>query len=193
MSEESNPEQLKIYRDRVLEPATWVSVAQRMYVAAGLVEPYVAEHWNAKLDAMFDDAPEPETRWDVQMVHFMLTAMVLENLFKAAIVRDGIEVPDDKPLTQLPGELKSHNLLTLAKRAQYSTRQEDEELLVRLSDACVWQGRYPAPVKIERWGAVQLPKGGKALPGRFGSFDTEKIHGLVTHVCQALGFQLQRN
>ena len=46
----------------------------------------------------------------------------------------------------LPAEVKSHDLIRLAKEAHFKFNINDEDLLTRLYRNSDWAGRYPVPV-----------------------------------------------
>lgn len=182
----------QIFHERLHDPRSWLSVATRMLVSAGLLEPYVNDHWRTDLGSLDNECPGPTSRSDVQLVHFMLVAMALENLFKAAIVRDLSGTTDSGiHTTKLPSDLKSHDLIQLAKRAGYSPRADDEELIVRLSAASVWHGRYPIPLSAADWGARTTSTGDVAAPGMCGSIDPGRQRGLLRHAASKLGLSLE--
>ena len=68
-------------------------------------------------------------------VYQMLCGMSLELLFKATIVAKGLE---PKP---------SHNLDVLSKEAGVVFHPDDIPILEILSEAIIWDGRYPVPKK----------------------------------------------
>lgn len=65
----------------------------------------------------------------------MLMGMSLELLFKAHCVGAGVSFG------------ATHDLVSLAKTANFTTPKEENEILNVLSEYIIWDGRYPTPKK----------------------------------------------
>ena len=75
----------------------------------------------------------------VPSVYRMLAGMALELLYKAVIVAKGKDVPH------------THALIELAERAGFGPSDDDRALLKILTEAIVWDGRYPVPKSYEHF------------------------------------------
>lgn len=75
----------------------------------------------------------------VPAVYRMLAGMALELLYKAVIVAMGEDVPH------------THTLVELAGRAGFAPSDDDRALLKILTEAIVWDGRYPVPKAYEHF------------------------------------------
>jgi hypothetical protein len=78
-------------------------------------------------------------------IYLMLAAYAVENYLKAAIVSKNGWSPADIA-SSLPSQLKSHNLLQLAKLLQLPLTSEEIEFLERIAVYAIWAGRYPIPL-----------------------------------------------
>lgn len=73
------------------------------------------------------------------LVFRMLWGMALEALLKAVILESGTDVR------------QSHNLNQLARDASVTYTTEQQKLLQILSEAIIWDGRYPVPKERKYW------------------------------------------
>jgi hypothetical protein len=69
----------------------------------------------------------------------MLCGMSLEAMFKAVVLELGNAPPT------------SHNLNQLARDAGLTYSKDDQKLLQILTEAVIWDGRYPVPLKEQHW------------------------------------------
>lgn len=70
----------------------------------------------------------------------LLYAYAIENVLKGLIV---VQLPHLIEDRELSGELKSHNLLKLAAKANFTVHQQERDVLEALSQLSIWAGRYP--------------------------------------------------
>lgn len=77
----------------------------------------------------------------------LLAAYAIENLLKARMIglRGRIE-----PSTSLANDLISHDLVELARRAEFDLNEEERLVLERLTEASVVTGRYPVPRRSDQ-------------------------------------------
>ena len=84
----------------------------------------------------------------------MLAAYAVENLLKAFIVRDSHRELETYVNNKhdLPGQLKSHDLVKLAEiaRVKCALLGYRRDLLRRMGRSAVWYGRYPVPLSFDR-------------------------------------------
>lgn len=155
------------YRSRLLDPDSWLQTSDRLLAVARLLEPRVARYWKATV-AWLSDQSVRLPRPDVRSVHFMLMALALENLFKAAMIaqniprlgvftqpRESSYYKEFERTGELPHDLRSHSLFQLSKRVGLQMSLDDEGLLRRLSRATEWYGRYPVPIHFSEFGGVE--------------------------------------
>ena len=153
-------------RGTILNPVAWRTKAEELLAAA------------KRLEITFgaDDLVN-----DVNSVYFMLFSFAVENLLKAALV-DRNRAKYEESMSNynaptFPSDLKSHDVVSLAKeRLGLRFSREQEDLLRRLSHCAVWSGRYPAPVKME---ALSMLEDDPFTIGVFKPDDQESLHGLV--------------
>ena len=117
--------------------------------------------------------PESSRIHEIVMMHF---GLAIENLCKGIMIarlgparRSSIRSEG-----RLPGEIKTHQLLRLAKGAGLSIESAAEEaMLLRLQRATEWAGRYPVAtspkgskdrvlIEAEDWGPATLTFIGKS-------------------------------
>jgi len=79
----------------------------------------------------------------------MLWGYGFENILKGIIVKNIKK--NDPTIVRIPiGEIKTHNLLVLFKKAQLNLIEEQEFYIKIIEKCSVWMGRYPLPVKAEQ-------------------------------------------
>jgi hypothetical protein len=75
----------------------------------------------------------------------MLCAFALENALKGLMVANAPSLMDDTKLNKL---IVCHDLLTLAKAANFAIEGDEARVLQSLSDLGVWAGRYPTATRL---------------------------------------------
>jgi hypothetical protein len=143
-------------------------------------------------------------------IYFMLIGLCMENLFKAALVRETRDALEEEfqRTKELPKELNGHDLYAFAKKirkAQSENEQRekaqmpnvkrrarqveftivigDEELLRRLSRAVIWAGRYPIPRQCRDMANGKKFSDGKVWSNaHFAGDDVQRLRGLVSTV-----------
>lgn len=126
------------------EPLMWLGSAKRLRRAADLLVPEITEilrqygHRGARSEEVFLVFP-----------YLMLCGMAVENLLKGILVAGdpGVVEPDRLNLKAWGGGEHPHDLSHLAAKAAVSLSEEELDLLVRMSEAVLWNGRYPIPIK----------------------------------------------
>lgn len=111
-------------------------------------------------------------------IYFMVNAIALENLLKAAIVREHKTrlTAETEKKWKLPETLAHHDLRRLVRVLQLNLSEKENALLGRLTISLVWAGRYPVP-------KTPLP----AYEGVFFSEDDAKeIHTLTRRLRRML-------
>lgn len=112
----------------------WHNKASDLHASAGVL-------WEATRRT-----PDPQTGFSHAVacwsVYQMLCGMSLELLFKAILVAKGIEPK------------ATHKLDILAEEAGIRFQPNDTGLLRILSEASIWDGRYPVPKKAEHYRAL---------------------------------------
>jgi hypothetical protein len=97
----------------------------------------------------------------------MLWGYSFENLFKAKIICD---LKINKGIREVPfSEIKSHNLLLLAKKAKIALSEPECFYLKILEKCVVWAGKYPIPSKEN-----QLPQSRKPMKTREALLERSK-------------------
>ena len=128
------------FHRRATWPRVWLGQAQDLRLAARLL-------WHAH-EQEFEkvtSAGRAETL-GLGEIALMLMGFALEVLFK------GILVARDPSLAgegRLNGSLKSHDLIALREAVGLDLPAHEAQLLERLSEAAIWMGRYPVPVRSQ--------------------------------------------
>ncbi len=89
----------------------------------------------------------------------MLYGFCIENLFKAILTFKKFGAPYEvawNPVAEFPIELKTHDLVKLAKLVDEELLQKYELSLSLLSEAATWSGRYPCSLKGDDT-IIQMP------------------------------------
>jgi len=143
----------------------WLHEAQNLFYSAdvlgefeSLKQTYLSDQNDHLAEIFpFDLTNRSFFNWRVQR---MLWAYGFENLFKCVIVtqyRKAHADADEVPFS----EIKSHNLVWLAKKAGFELQEPQEFYLGVLQKCALWAGRYPLPVKRDHMYDQR-----KALPTR---------------------------
>jgi len=172
------------YESKAFWNIHWLNSAQCLLASAKELEPKIAELWenyrahskdkNVRLKADHFQGP-----------YFMLVAFALENLFKAVLVseRSWQYKQEFREKCQFPKDLKGHDLVALARKANYGFGLEEEDLLRRLTRHAVWEGRYPVPILYKKSAvAEEFSDGKEHHVSWFGGNDLERLKELVSKV-----------
>ena len=117
-----------------------------------------------------------------QSTYFMLIAYAVENLLKAAIIREKSFEYKRKfhETLKFPKELRSHDLVKLARKAHLNISSEEEDLLRRLTRSATWYGRYPVPLYYKHISGVEIFSDGKEYSvSWFGGNDLERLNKFI--------------
>ena len=169
------------YLSRAFGYIHWISKAKELLQSAKLIEPEVVRLWSnyrANLDGENNELL-PDY---YQSTYFMLIAYAVENLLKAAIIREkSFEYKREFSETlRFPKELQSHDLVELARKANLNISREEEDLLRRLTRSAIWYGRYPVPLDYKDISGVDIFSDGKKyFVSWFGGNDLERINKFI--------------
>ncbi len=131
------------HKEQILEPSMWVRAAEVLLASAAVLEPHACRYWLTK----GSDKKIAEGYLKTQL---MLAGYALENMLKALIVHDRRDLLDQDFTSKkrLPKDLRSHDLVDLAKQARMRLADDDTKgLLTRLTRHSIWAGRYPVPIE----------------------------------------------
>ena len=142
----------EMFAERVSNPLAWFKHSRSLLAAARSTQ----ERAEVLIDVW--------EKSDLENVASMLYGFSLENLFKAIWTLNKFGPPFDEnwmPKAEFPKELKTHNLVDLAKLIDSELADEYEFSLSILSDTTTWSGRYPCSLKgdegtIGRWSQVNI-------------------------------------
>lgn len=149
----------------VEKPELWINEAINLRYSATVLNEYT---WNRQKE-IFDKKPRVlnlPAFWTPR-VERMLWGYAFENLFKAIII---VNLKQCNGIQEVPfTEIKSHDLLLLAKKAVIEL-SDDERFYLNITQKCaVWAGRYPIPIKIH-----DLPQSRKAMKSREALIERSK-------------------
>lgn len=163
------------YQRKISSEKVWRNQAVELIAAANVLESVLRDRFKSR-SKEFDKTPNqnPSVPFPDGMlgVYRMLMAYALENLLKAKWVKLNVRGKRGQLLAveKLPKELDDHNLVALAKRIHLDLKDEDEELLHRLTLYSTWAGRYPVPKKFQdlrpRWHSSSEIRSIKQFVGR---------------------------
>jgi len=189
------------YLESLLNCDLWIGKAEELLAASRALEPHIRSYW----DVVMSDAkqgryskggkPPHKTPVYFQAVYSMLIAYAIENLFKAMIIWGQQDTFRNQIMSnggKLPEKVKSHDLIRLAKEAQFKFNVNDEDLLTRLHRNSEWAGRYPVSVSSSGLKNIKVfTTDGK---GHFTAFLSPKdidlledlVHRVKTHIKHTL-------
>jgi hypothetical protein len=179
------------YLQRLHNLQSWVDDADKLLEAAKVLEPQLRDFWhvvqtNAK-EGRYNKGGEPPhiPPSDLHGPYFILVSYALENFFKALIIRDRGDEIDNQFLQtgRLPGLIKEHDLVKLAKRANVKIDIKEEDALTRLSRFSKWKSRYPVPAKLSGLQNILEYSDGKGyFADYFKPDDPEQLDAIVKRV-----------
>lgn len=147
MSEDIFDEIAGIFAKRVSNPLAWFKHSRSLLAAARCTR--------ERAEVLID----PWEKSDLEQVATMLYGFCIENLFKAILTFKKFGAPYEdtwNPVNEFPIELKTHDLVMLAKLVDEELLQKYELSLSLLSEAATWSGRYPCSLKGDGT-IIQMP------------------------------------
>ncbi len=173
------------YRTKLLFPSEWVRKAQGLLDSAKLLEPEVVAIWDSMREWHKSKNKRSLKPDELLSVHLMLVAFAIENLFKAALVRDGgNDLRQEFDSTgKLPRLLKTHDLFVLATKTSLPIGTEEEDLLRRLTRAAIWAGRYALPIDFSEIAGSETFSDGKQWSVAYlGGNDIDRLRDFVEKI-----------
>lgn len=177
------------YRLSLLSQQAWVSRAIDLFLAADALVVHVHETWE-KWETYNKTQQGPIPTDGFIAIYFMLSAFGIENLLKAALIRDRYAEIDGAFRTnaRLPKVLKSHKLFKLCQQLGLVLTKQEEDLLRRLERSAVWYGRYPVPLTINELQPKKFTDGRMHTLANFKKADTEHLLVLREKIRNELSF-----
>ncbi len=169
------------YESKVFSHIHWLRSANNLLASSKLLEPEILKVWKS-LRAHSKDRKVPIETDFYQGPYFMLIAFAFENLFKASLVQKNSAryKANFRENSKFPKELEGHDLLKLARKANFAYEQNEEDLLRRLTRHAIWAGRYPVPVKYQKAKVCEVFENGQNYNvSWFGKTDVESIKNLI--------------
>lgn len=139
----------EMFAERVSNPLEWFKHSRSLLAAARSTR----ERAEVLIDA--------REKSDLENVATMLYGFSLENLFKAILTLNKFGSPHEEgwePLAVFPPDLKTHDLVKLAKMIDSELVSDYELSLSMLSDASTWSGRYPCSLHGKEGTMIRWPK-----------------------------------
>lgn len=128
----------------ILDPNSWIATAKDLIFSLLCSRPQIIEFYKATIECKLGESVPVNKR--LQGIYMLLGAYAAENLMKAIIIKSNFS--EISHIKQIPKEIKSHNLLSLAAKAHISLTDYGLDLLKRMSYFSIWAGRYPAPLSV---------------------------------------------
>jgi hypothetical protein len=172
----------------------WLSVADDILESASILESQVREVFE-RLRAHARDQSVQLISHGVLGIHFMLLSYAIENLFKASLVRMHSQEykGDFESKRKFPDELRTHDLISLARATDFTLDLNREDLLRRLTRSAEWHGRYPAPLDYRQMSGSEIFEDGKIYSvSHFGGNDLDRLKTLVRDIRLELGLKSNR-
>ncbi len=149
MSEEHFDVISGMFAERVSNPLAWFKHSRSLLAAA--------RSTRERASVLID----PWEKIDLEHVATMLYGFCIENLFKAiwTLRKFGPPYRDEwSPVAAFPVELKTHDLVRLAKLIDEDLFEKYELSLSLLSEAATWSGRYPCSLKGDEGSIFRMPQ-----------------------------------
>jgi hypothetical protein len=139
----------RVFAESLTNTNDWLESAKSIRLAIEPIAQSLAETWWSVFYSSIGE-PGPHTRMPEEIklhpVLLMLTSYAAENYLKARIVKVNKWTTENIG-KKMPGDLISHDITELARKADATLNEEEIDLTDRLFVYAVWAGRYPAPIK----------------------------------------------
>lgn len=149
MSEDSFDEIAGMFAERVSNPLAWFKHSRSLLATA--------RSTRERAEVLID----PWEKSDLEQVATMLYGFCIENLFKAIWTLRKFGPPYGEewhPVAEFPIELKTHDLVKLARLIDESLSEKYKLSLSLLSEAATWSGRYPCSLKGDEGTICHVPQ-----------------------------------
>ena len=139
------------FSESVLNAEVWFHTADELIVAMKLLEPQVKRYWDPDPQIVDQKSEVPRYAYlNVASVHMMLAGFAIENLCKGYLAgRLSPKEREEVKAGVLPKSLKSHHILNLIEQTGMILCVVEKYLVVRLTEAVLWLGRYPSATSHE--------------------------------------------
>jgi hypothetical protein len=175
---------LSNYESKAFWYIHWLYSALDLIESAKLLVPKIQEVW--------ENLREHSSNQNIALIpnyytgpYFMLMGFATENILKAGLVlRNESELRFDFQQTRrFPKLLEGHDLVKLAKKMNFQTGTDEEDLLRRLSRNTVWAGRYPIPIDFRKIKPTEIFTDGEERLITWNSKqDALRIENLITRM-----------
>jgi hypothetical protein len=128
----------------------WIGQAGEHLYAAQILLPHVQQR-DAEIHRLMESRHSGTVLMSPSLtgIYFLHCAFSVENAFKGVIAAErAVEIESEiRKTNKIPKLLLSHDLVSLAKKADLSIGTDEEFMLTFLSRYGIWAGRYPLPVR----------------------------------------------
>ena len=192
---------LQQFKERLLNYELWLDKGDELVNAARALEPQINNFWKDTENHHGKESNNTKKQKEnkisayplLQDIYFMQIGYALENYFKMIIIQESSEALQDQINifeSKLPTIIKDHDLFKLAKKAGFKLNQNDEELIARIQNCSIWQGRYPIPVDSEGLKNIfRTASGGIYFTAYMTLGDLDRVNLLIDRVkslCQQI-------
>jgi hypothetical protein len=182
VSKKTEKEQLQLkrreeyYQRKLSQYRTWLSKSDQLLEAAKILAAKIKNDFES-LKNLDPSEKAEKLPFGLLEIHFFLVGFALENSLKAKWVKKNRRGLKNEiiAVSELPNELKTHNLLQLAEKVGLRLEDGQKELLNRLSEYTQWAARYPVPLKAS-----------DLKPRSVSGSDLDKLHNLVSELNRQL-------
>ena len=189
-----------LYCSKFLLELSWVDVADDLLASAALLEPEIRKVWaNRRASYRARSQGQEPVRLIADRYtgpYFMLVSYAVENLFKAALVRENKQSYEQEfdEKGELPEELRDHELVKLAEKVGFRFDRYKEDLLRRLTRCAKWHGRYPVPLHYRETAGGENSKSERKRysVSYFGGNDIERLKTLMNDLRVSLNLPTRR-
>ncbi|WP_032095870.1 MULTISPECIES: hypothetical protein [unclassified Alteromonas] len=137
-----------MFAERLFDPLAWFAHSRALVGSARI----------SKEQA--DKLISPLEKSELENVCSLLYGLALENLFKAVWVYQkfgSLSYESPLPNPEFPNQIKTHDLLKLAKLVDSELATKYEMSLKLLTEATTWAGRYPCSIKGDEGTIIRMP------------------------------------
>jgi hypothetical protein len=144
MSKKQNAEEL--FEIISKDPHSWLGQAQEMKIVADLI--LIALKGELTIPPTYPETQKKRLAYSGS--YMLFTGLAFENLLKGIFIGRNPElVVNGKIQSDILGE-KGHGIAEGAKRI-IELSQQEAKLLARIQEYLIWAGRYPLPLKLNRF------------------------------------------
>ena len=140
----------QLFADVAVTWKQWLGSAGEHIFTAEILLPHTLKQ-QAQIHELMEKNESASLPPSLTRIYFFHCALAIENAMKSVISskHDAVIKKEMQAIAKIPKLLLGHDLIDLAKRADFETGIDEEYILSFLTRYGIWGGKYPLPIKNE--------------------------------------------